>query len=82
MVLINSYMPFKLCNPLPMFATLINLIFHDKLNKFFVIYIDDNVFMYSKITKEHTKHSKYVLRNLKKTIFLEIEQKMNSFKKI
>jgi hypothetical protein len=62
MVFTNSYIPFKLCNPLPMLASLMNLIFHDKLNKFVIIYIDDNVFMYSKITKEHTKNPKYVLR--------------------
>jgi hypothetical protein len=47
-----------------MFATLVNFTFHGKLNKFAIIYIDDNVFMYSKITKEHTKHLKYVLRKL------------------
>jgi uncharacterized protein YlbG (UPF0298 family) len=82
MVLTNSYMSFKFCNPLPMFTTLMNLVFHDKLNKFVIIYIDDNVFMYSKITKEHTKHLKYVSRKFLKTIFLKIEQKLNSFKKI
>jgi hypothetical protein len=41
-----------------------NLVFHDKLNKFLIIYIDD-IFIYSKSTEEHTEHLQYVLQKLK-----------------
>jgi hypothetical protein len=46
-----------------MFTTLMNSIFHKKLDKFMIIYIDD-ILMYSKITKEHVKHLEYVLSKL------------------
>jgi hypothetical protein len=48
-------MPFGLCNILLMFTTLMNSIFHEKLGKFVVIYIDD-ILVYSKITQEHVEH--------------------------
>ncbi len=53
-------MPFGLCNALSTFTTLINFIFHEKLNEFMIIYIDD-ILVYSKTTEEHAKHFKYVL---------------------
>jgi hypothetical protein len=41
----NSYeflvLPFGLCNVSSTFTTLMNLIFHEKLNEFVIIYIDD-----------------------------------------
>ncbi len=50
----NSYgflfMPFMLCNALSTFTTFMNSIFHEKLNKFMIIYIDD-ILMYFKIAK-------------------------------
>ncbi len=35
-------------------------IFHEKLDEFVIIYIDD-ILVYSKITKEHVEHLEYVL---------------------
>jgi len=46
---------FRLCNTSSMFTTLMNLIFHEKLNEFVIIYIDD-ILMYSKITRKHVEH--------------------------
>jgi hypothetical protein len=46
-----------------MFMTFMNFVFHKKLDKFMIIYIDD-ILMYSKITKECVKHLKYVLSKL------------------
>jgi hypothetical protein len=40
---------FGLCNTLAIFKTLMNLIFHEKLDEFVIIYIDD-IFIYSKTT--------------------------------
>jgi hypothetical protein len=53
-------MPFGLCNVPLMFTTLMNLIFHEKLDEFTIIYIDD-IFVYFKMTKEHVEHLEYVL---------------------
>ncbi len=38
-------------------------IFHEKLDEFVIIYIDD-ILVYSKTTKKHAKHLKYVLNKL------------------
>ncbi len=50
----NSYeflvMPFRLCNALSTFTTFMNSIFHEKLNEFMIIYIND-ILMYFKISK-------------------------------
>lgn len=63
----NSYMflvmPFKMCNALSTLTTFMNSIFHEKLNKFSIIYIDD-ILVYFKIVKKHTKHLEYVLFKL------------------
>jgi hypothetical protein len=40
-----------LCNAPSTFTTFMNLIFHDRLNVFVIIYIDD-ILVYSKSTKE------------------------------
>jgi hypothetical protein len=57
-------MPFELCNILSMFTTLMNSNFHEKLDEFMIIYIDD-ILMYSKIVKEHAEHLEYVLSKLR-----------------
>jgi hypothetical protein len=59
---------FGLCNAMATFKTLMNLIFHEKLDEFVIIYIDD-IFIYSKIAKEHARHLEYVLRKLKENQF-------------
>lgn len=53
-----------LCNVQATLKTLMNLIFYEKLDEFVIIYIDD-IFIYSKTTKEDTRHLEYVLRKLK-----------------
>jgi hypothetical protein len=42
--------------------------FHEKLDKFVIIYIDD-ILVYSKIIKEHMEHFKYVLSKLQQNKF-------------
>jgi hypothetical protein len=60
----NSYdflvMLFALCNASTTFTTLMNLIFHEKLDEFVVIYIDD-ILVYSK----YATHLEFVLQKLK-----------------
>jgi hypothetical protein len=58
-------MLFGLCNAPSTFSTLMNSIFHDKLNKFLIIYIDD-IFIYFKSVENHSGHLEYVLQRLKK----------------
>jgi len=41
-----------------------NLVFHDKLDEFLIIYIDD-IHIYSKSTEKHTENLEYVLQKLK-----------------
>jgi hypothetical protein len=55
---------FELCNIPSIFTTLMNSIFHDKLDEFVIIYID-NILVYSKSAKEHARHLKFVLHKLK-----------------
>jgi hypothetical protein len=52
-------MPFGLCNAPLTFMTLMNLIFHEKLDVFMIIYID-NILVYSKIIEEHVEHVEHV----------------------
>jgi hypothetical protein len=66
-------MMFGLRNAPSTFTTLMNLIFHEKLDKFIIIYIND-ILVYSKSTNEHVTHSKFMSQNLKKTIYMPIEQ--------
>jgi hypothetical protein len=44
-------MPFRSCNAFSTFTTFMNSIFHEKLNAFMIIYIDD-ILMYFKIAKK------------------------------
>ncbi len=57
-------MSFGLCNAPSTFTTLMDLIIHEKLNQFIIIYIDD-ILVYSKSAKEHATHLEFVLQNLK-----------------
>ncbi len=41
-----------------------NSVFHDKLDEFLIIYIDD-IHIYSKSTEKHTENLEYVLQKLK-----------------
>jgi len=42
-------MPFGLCNAASTFTTFMNSIFHEKLDEFMIVYIDD-ILVYSKTT--------------------------------
>ncbi len=57
-------MLFGLCNAPSTFTALMNLVFHDKLDEFLIIYIDD-ILIYSKSVEEHVGHLEYVLQKLK-----------------
>src|SRR6266576_1190452 len=45
--------------------TLMNNIFHDYLDKFVIVYLDD-ILIYSKTKEEHLKHLRTILETLKK----------------
>ena len=56
-------MPFGLCNATMTFTTLMNNIFHEYLDDFVIIYIDD-ILVFSKTTEEHAKHFKKVFQKI------------------
>ena len=56
-------MPFGLCNALATFMTLMNNIFHEYLDDFVIICIDD-ILVYSKTTEEHAEHLEKVFQKL------------------
>lgn len=53
-------MLFRLCNAPSTSTTFMNSVFHDKLDEFLIICIDD-IFIYSKLAKEHVERLEYVL---------------------
>ena len=57
-------MPFGLCNAPATFTTLINNIFHEYLDDFMIIYIDD-ILVYSKTAEEHAEHLEKVFQKLR-----------------
>ena len=57
-------MPFRLTNALATFYTLMNQVFHDYLDKFFVMHLDDIV-VYSSSLEEHVVHLKLVFERLR-----------------
>ena len=56
-------MPFGLCNAPATFTTLMNNIFHEYLDDFVIIYIDD-ILVYSKTAEEHAEHLEKVFQKL------------------
>lgn len=56
-------MPFGLTNAPATFCTLMIQTFHDYLDKFVVVYLDDIV-VYSSTLEEHVEHLRLVLRRL------------------
>ena len=56
--------PFGLTNALATFMTLMHDIFHEFLDKFAIIYIDD-IIIYSKSMEEHEKHLELALLKLR-----------------
>ena len=57
-------MPFGLTNASATFCTLMNQVFHEYLDKFVVVYLDDIV-VYSSTLEEHKDHLKRVFQKLK-----------------
>nr|GEW64174.1 putative reverse transcriptase domain-containing protein [Tanacetum cinerariifolium] len=56
-------MPFGLTNAPAVFMDLMNRIFHEYLDKFFIVFIDD-ILVYSKTKEEHEEHLRIVLGTL------------------
>ena len=56
-------MPFGLTNASTAFMDMMNRVFHDYLDKFVVVFIDD-ILIYSKSAVEHETHLKLVLQRL------------------
>nr|GFD09727.1 putative reverse transcriptase domain-containing protein [Tanacetum cinerariifolium] len=57
-------MPFGLTNAPTVFIDLINCIFHEYLDKFVIVFIDD-ILVYSKSEEEHEQHLRIVLEILR-----------------
>ncbi len=64
---------FWVVNVPSMFKTLMNLVFHEKLDEFFIIYIDD-IFVYSRTIKKKMAHLD-VWCKLKRNIFFSKQGK-------
>jgi hypothetical protein len=54
-------MLFDLCNVPLTFVTFMNSIFHDKLDKYIIVYIND-ISGHCKLLREHAQHLEYVLQ--------------------
>nr|GEY06907.1 retrotransposon protein, putative, Ty3-gypsy subclass [Tanacetum cinerariifolium] len=57
-------MPFRLTNALAIFMDLMNRVFHEYLDKFVIVFIDD-ILVYSKMRDEHNDHLRIVLEILR-----------------
>nr|GFC10296.1 retrotransposon protein, putative, Ty3-gypsy subclass [Tanacetum cinerariifolium] len=57
-------MPFGLTNALVVFMDLMNRIFHEYLDKFVIVFIDD-ILVYTKMKEEHEEHLRIVVRTLR-----------------
>lgn len=60
-------MSFGLTNAPTYFVDLMNRVFHDVLNKFVLVFIDD-ILVHSKTEEEHKYHLKIVLDTLRENV--------------
>ena len=58
-------MPFGLCNAPATFMALMQRVFHDCVDKFVIVYMDD-ILVYSKTASDHAQHIRHVLQLLRK----------------
>lgn len=58
-------MPFGLINAPAVFMNLMNMIFHQYLDKFLIVFID-NILMYSRDSQQHKNHLRTILGTLRK----------------
>ena len=70
-------MPFGLTNVLATFYTLMNQVFHEYLDKFFVVYLGDIV-VYSSTMEEHKDHLQMIFHKLNGTQ-LYVKREKHSF---
>ncbi len=67
-------MPFKFTNALATFCTLMNDIFHEWLDDFVVIYIDD-ILVYNNFMEEHVEHFRKVFQTLRENkLYIKFEK--------
>ncbi len=62
-------MLFELCNVPLAFVKFMNFIFHDKLDKYIIVYIND-ISIHSKLVKGHVQHLEHVLQKIKILILI------------
>ena len=72
-------MPLGLTNALSNFKHLMNTAFHDVLNKYIMVYLDD-FFVYSETAEDHAKHYLIYCTHFVKTDYLLKKSNMNSEK--
>jgi hypothetical protein len=58
-------MPFGLTNALAIFVDTMNKVFHDYLDQFIVVFIDD-ILIYSRTSEEHEEHLRKALERLRR----------------
>jgi hypothetical protein len=58
-------LPFGLCNAPATFMALMQRVFHDCVDKFVIVYMDD-ILVYSKTAQDHAQHIRHVLQLLRK----------------
>lgn len=72
-------MPMGLCNAPATFQTLMNSIFHDVIDDFLVVYLDD-LLVFSNTEKEHLEHLNIILSRLRKNKLYAAISKCEFFK--
>ena len=69
-------MPFGLTNALTTFMDLMNRVFHEYLDCFVIIFIDD-ILIFSKCKKEHEEHLRIVFQILGRISYMQSLRSVN-----